>query len=167
MLTKAQEKMVEVWEEHVRLEFEEKDVSATIKTMTDDTHIINVPIAKLNIGLDKVEEFYSNEFVSVMPDDIESQLISRTVGESQIVDETILKFTHTLEMPWILPGVKATGKRVEVPLVAIIGFKDDKVCSEHIYWDQACVLAQIGFLDSKTLPISGIESAKKLNQTCS
>lgn len=167
MLTKKQEKMVQAWEEHVKLEFEDHDVAATIKTMTKNAHIINVPIAKFSNGLDKVEEYYSDEFVSVMPDDIESQLVSRTVGESQIVDETILKFTHSIEMPWILPGVKPTGKRVEVPLVVIIAFKEDKVCSEHIYWDQACVLVQIGLLDSNALPVSGAKSADVLNEACS
>ena len=97
-----------------------------------------------------------------MPEDTETVPISRTVGNDQIVDEMIFKFTHTCEMAWMLPGVKPTGKRVEVPLVAIIGFVDDKVSSDRIYWDQASVLVQLGLLQPGGLPVTGIETAHKV-----
>jgi carboxymethylenebutenolidase len=74
----------------------------------------------------------------------------------------VFKFTHTIPMDWILPGIPPTGKRVEVPLVAIIRFRDRKLAHEHIYWDQASVLVQIGLLDPAKLPVVGVESAKKV-----
>jgi carboxymethylenebutenolidase len=66
-----------------------------------------------------------------------------------------------MRMDWILPGVAPTGKRVEVPLVAIVRFRDGKLAHEHIYWDQASVLVQLGLLDPSELPVSGVESARK------
>ncbi len=74
----------------------------------------------------------------------------------------IFCFTHDREIDWMLPGVKPTGKYVEVPLVAIINFRGDKLYHEHIYWDQASVLVQVGLLDAKLVPAAGSETAKKV-----
>ncbi|MFY9663105.1 MAG: ester cyclase, partial [Candidatus Cybelea sp.] len=63
---------------------------------------------------------------------------------------------------WMLPGVAPTGKRVEVAFAVVVGFKDGKISHEHIYWDQACLLEQIGLLDRTALPITGIEQALNL-----
>ena len=97
-----------------------------------------------------------------MPPDVQTTPISRTIGEDRVVDEMIFSFTHTVDMDWMLPGVPPTGKRVEVALVAIVGFKDGKVATEHIYWDQASVLVQVGLLDASKLPVAGAESARKV-----
>jgi SnoaL-like polyketide cyclase len=109
------------------------------------------------IGRDGVHNFYKNHFVGKMPDDTKVQRISRTVGKDQAVDELIFSFTHNREFDFILPGIIPTGKYVEVPLVAIVKFDGGKITHEHIYWDQASVLAQIGLIDTKSLPIMGIE----------
>ena len=88
--------------------------------------------------------------------------ISRTVGSSQIVDEFIMSFTHTSAIDWMLPNVAPTGRYVEIPMLGVIKFRGDKLCHEHIYWDQASVLVQIGLLDPTGLPVVGAEAAKKL-----
>jgi carboxymethylenebutenolidase len=100
-----------------------------------------------------------------MPSDTEIVPVSRTIGGNRLVDEMIFRFTHTLEMDWMLPGVPPTGKRVECGLVVIVHFRDGKLSSEHIYWDQASVLVQLGLLDPSRLPVAGIESAKKLSDS--
>lgn len=167
-LTTSQQHMVDLWEAHVRYEFEEKSVDKTMSTMVSEgAHLLNIPTVKGARNNIEVRHFYTTSFVNSMPADIETTLISRIVGETQIVDETILKFTHTVRMDWILPGIEPTGKRVEVPLVAIIGFKDDKVVHEHIYWDQASVLVQIGLMDASKLPVVGVESAQTLKSMVS
>src|SRR5205809_4928055 len=97
-----------------------------------------------------------------MTTDTEMTHDSRTNGEDQIVNEMIIKFTHTIPMDWMVPGIPPTGKRVEVPLVAIVRFRDGKLAHEHIYWDQASVLVQIGLLDATKLPVAGVESAHKV-----
>jgi len=96
-----------------------------------------------------------------MAPDTELIPISRTIGTDQLVDEMLAKFTHTIQMDWILPGIAPTGKRVAVAVVAIVKFRDDKLAHEHIYWDQASVLVQVGLLDPGTLPVVGVESARK------
>ena len=162
-LSAEQQKLVDIWEEHTRCEFEQKSVENTMKTMIDkNAYVNNVPTMMGGVGNENVSHFYSNYFVFQLPEDTETELLSRTVGNTQIVDELIFKFTHTMKMDWILPGIAPTGKRVEVALVAIINFKEGKVAHEHIYWDQDSVLAQIGLLDTNTLPVVGIEASEKV-----
>ncbi len=160
--TLEEQALIDVWEEHVRCEFEAKDIDGTMATMIEGAYINNIPTLLGGRGLAGVREFYTQFFVHHLPPDTETIPISRTVGQSQLVDEQIFKCTHTISMEWMLPGVPPTGKRIEIPLVAIIRFLDGKVVREHIYWDQASVLAQVGLIDTKDLPIVGVESAKKM-----
>lgn len=161
-LNPTQQRMLDIWEEHVRGEFVAKDIDATMATMNEGAYVNNIPTMIGGVGLPEIRDFYSRWFIPQIPPDTETVLISRTVGNAQIVDEIIFKFTHEVPMTWMLPGIPPTGKRVEVPLVVIIGFHDGKVSHEHIYWDQASVLVQIGLLDVNKLPVTGIESAKKV-----
>ena len=101
-------------------------------------------------------------FIGNNPPDTEIMPVSRTVGADQVVDEVVFKFTHTSEVDWMLPGVAPTGRRVEIPLIAVVKFVDGKVAHEHIYWDQASVLVQVGLLDPAGLPVAGIETARKV-----
>jgi carboxymethylenebutenolidase len=88
--------------------------------------------------------------------------VSRTVGADRVVDEMVVRFTHTTMIDWMLPGIPPTGRVVEIPLVAIVQFRDGKVAHEHIYWDQASVLVQIGLLDPQELPVAGVDTARKV-----
>jgi carboxymethylenebutenolidase len=160
-LTTAQEKLLRLWEEHVRHEFATHNTEDTLATMVKDAYVNHIPVMTGGVGLEQLREFYSKRFIPQMPPDTEMVPISRTIGTDQLVDEMIFKFTHTIKMDWMLPGVAPTGKRVEVPLVAIVRFRDDKLAHEHIYWDQASVLVQIGLLDARALPVAGIETARK------
>ena len=146
----------------MRDEFELHDVDKTMETMVDDPHNINVPLMTGGVGREGVREYYSKWFIAQNPPDTDVTSVSRTVGNNQLVDEVVFKFTHTTQMDWILPGIPPTGKRVEMPLVVIVGFREGKIAYEHIYWDQAGVLVQLGLLDADTLPVAGIESARKV-----
>jgi carboxymethylenebutenolidase len=160
--TASQRAMVELWEEHTAYEFETHSTEKTLATMVDDPVNINVPLLTGGVGLEEVRKYYSEYFIPKNPPDTEITLLSRTVGEDRVVDELILTFTHTTEMDWMLPGVPPTGRRVEAPTVAIVEFRDGKIASEHIYWDQASVLVQVGLLDGGSLPVTGAESVRKL-----
>jgi carboxymethylenebutenolidase len=162
MATPAQQALIDLWEEHTRCEFEAKDVDGTMATMREGAHILNMPVMTGGDGLEAVREFYSKSFIPQLPLDTETVLVSRTVGDTQIVDELIFKFTHTVSMDWMLPGIEPTGKRVEIGLVVILGIHESKVTHEHIYWDQASVLVQVGLIDPANLPVCGIESARKM-----
>jgi carboxymethylenebutenolidase len=161
-LTPAQEALSRVWEEHVRYEFSTGNTEDTLATMVKDAYVNHVPVLTGGSGRDELREFYSKRFIPQMPPDTEMTPVSRTIGEDQIVDEMIFKFTHTIPMDWLLPGIPPTGKCVEVPLVAIVRFRHGKLAHEHIYWDQASVLVQIGLLDPTKLPVAGVESARKV-----
>ena len=161
-LSPAQETLRQLWEEHVRYEFSTHDTDDTLATMVDDAYVNHIPVLTGGMGRDELREFYSKRFIPQMPPDTEMTPVSRTIGDDQLVDEMVFKFTHTIPIDWMLPGIAPTGKRVEVPLVAIIRFRDGKLAHEHIYWDQASVLVQIGLLDASKLPVAGVESARKV-----
>ena len=152
----------QLWEEHTAHEFDTRDTEATLRTMVEDAYVNHVPVLTGGRGRAALREFYSKDFIPAMPPDTKLHPISRTIGEEQLVDEMIFSFTHTLEMPWMLPGVKPTGKRVEIPLVVIVKFRDGKLAHEHIYWDQASVLKQVGLLNDSSLPVFGVETATKV-----
>ncbi len=161
-LTPAEQSLTDLWEQHLGEEFTTRDTDATIDTMVPDAYVNHIPVLTGGVGHDQLREFYSQHFIPKMPPDTQIVPISRTIGSERLVDEMIFKFTHTIEMDWMLPGIAPTGKRVECPLVVIVHFRDGKLSNEHIYWDQASVLVQIGLLDSSTLPVAGSETAKKL-----
>jgi carboxymethylenebutenolidase len=161
-LSSAQKALRKLWEEHVQYEFSTRNTDDTLATMVDDAYVNHIPILTGGVGKEELREFYSKRFIPQMPPDTEMTPVSRTIGDDQLVDEMVFKFTHTIRMDWMLPGIPPTGKRVEVPLVAIVRFKDDKLAHEHIYWDQASVLVQIGLIDAAKLPVAGVESARKV-----
>jgi carboxymethylenebutenolidase len=157
----SEEFLVQLWEEHVKHEFVTRDTEATLGTMIEHAYVNHIPVMTGGLGHAQLREFYGNRFIPQMPPDTELDLISRTVGKDRLVDEMVFKFTHSIKMDWMLPGVAPTGKPVEIPLVAIVGFRDGKLAHEHIYWDQASVLVQLGLLDTAILPVAGRETARK------
>jgi len=158
----AKPDLAAIWEEHIKYEFETRDYQDTLKTMVEDAYVNHIPTLTGGVGKAQLGDFYAHRFIPQMPPDTEMTPVSRTVGTDRIVDEMIFKFTHTIEMDWMLPGIPPTGKRVEVPLVAIVHIRGDKLAHEHIYWDQASVLVQLGLLDPSDLPVAGIETAQKV-----
>jgi carboxymethylenebutenolidase len=148
-----------VFDDHVAAEFVDMDLDATMATMTRDPYVNHVPVMTGGVGFEGVRTFYGDHFIGKWPKDIAIQPVSRTVGESQVVDELVLSFTHDIDMPQLLPGVAPTGRHVRLAFCVVVGFEDGKVSHEHIYWDQASLLAQVGLIDQTTLPITGAEQA--------
>jgi len=151
-----------IFDAHVRHEFVDHDVAATMKTMAAEPYVHNVPTLIGGDGHAGVVDFYTHHFVGKMPADTRIERISRTVGRDQVVDELIMYFTHDCPIDYMLPGIPPTGRKVVLPHVVVMKFKGDKVAHEHIYWDQACVLAQIGLLDPSKLPVTGAQQAEAL-----
>lgn len=151
-----------LWERHCASEFELRDVDATMATMVGEPYVNHIPTMTGGVGHDQLKRFYKYHFIPKTPADTRLIPISRTVGEGILVDELLFCFTHDIEIDWMLPGVAPTGRYVEIPLVAVVKFRGDLLYNEHIYWDQASVLVQIGLLNPKGLPVVGIETAKKL-----
>ncbi|HET6861905.1 MAG TPA: dienelactone hydrolase family protein [Pyrinomonadaceae bacterium] len=152
----------EKWDEHVKYEFATRNTEDTLNTMVSDSYVNHVPVMTGGVGQEELRAFYSTRFIPQMPPDTRMTPVSRTIGVDQVVDEMVFEFTHTIKMDWMLPGVEPTGKHVKVALVVIVHFRNGKLAHEHIYWDQATVLAQLGLIDASKLPVIGVESAEKV-----
>jgi carboxymethylenebutenolidase len=153
--------MIRLWELHTELEFATKDAAATVNTMTPDNYVNHAPVMTGGRGRDEMIDFYGKHFIPKMPADTSLRLLARTVGKDRLIDEFVFAFTHDVEMDWMLPGIRPTHKKVEIPMVVVVQFEGDKIACERIYWDQASVLVQIGVLDRASLPVTGIEQARK------
>ncbi|HEY5082093.1 MAG TPA: dienelactone hydrolase family protein [Bauldia sp.] len=150
-----------IWDHHTELEFAVRAAEETMTTMVPEPYVNHVPVMTGGTGFDQTLQFYKNHFIPTSPKDSALIPISRTVGVDRVADEMLFCFTHDVEIDWMLPGIKPTGKYVQIPLVAIVRFRGDKIYNEHIYWDQASVLVQIGVLDARLYPTAGVETAKK------
>jgi len=161
-LSVEQQEMVALFQQHVGAELA-GDLETTMQTMTEDPHLNHVPTMAGGVGREGVHAFYRDHLVGkFFPPDVEMTTVSSTVGQDQVVEEIFIRFTHTTPIDWLLPGVAPTGKPVELAVAVIVGFKDGKVSHEHIYWDQASVLVQVGLLDPTGLPVGGGEIARKV-----
>jgi len=161
-LSSEQRAMLALWEEHLKAEFQDKDARASCDTMVANPFVNHVPVLTGGVGRRQLEHFYGKYFIPSMPNDVEMVPISRTVGYDRIVDEFVFCCTHTKEMDWLLPGVKPTGRRLELVTVVIVYFQQGKIHHEHIHWDQASALVQLGLLEPSRLPVSGAEAARKM-----
>ncbi|MGH8783023.1 dienelactone hydrolase family protein [Paraburkholderia sp.] len=147
---------------HFYLEFAARDAEATMQTMTPQPYVNHVPTMTGGTGYAELKRFYANHFIPGNPADMKMVPISRVVGVDRMVDEFVLCFTHDREIDWLLPGVAPTGKYVEIPMLVVVAFRGSRLYNEHIYWDQASVLVQIGLLDPTGLPVAGIDETRKL-----
>jgi len=161
-LTPEQRAMVDLWEAHLKAEFQDKDARASCDTMVANPYVNHVAVLTGGLGRRQLEHFYNRYFIPGQPPDVEIVPISRTVGQDRIVDEFIYRCTHSIPMDWLLPGVPPTGRRLEVAMVVVVSFEGGKIRSEHIYWDQASALVQLGLLDPTNLPVAGDETARKM-----
>jgi carboxymethylenebutenolidase len=162
ILSTEQQAMIELFQKHVEAELA-GDLETTMATMTADPHLNHVPVMAGGVGREGVHAFYRDHLVGrFFPPDVQITNVSRTVGHDRVVEELVISFTHTTPIDWLLPGVPPTGKKVEMAVVVLVGFKDRKISYEHIYWDQAGVLVQVGLLNPAGLPVSGAESARKV-----
>jgi len=162
VLTVEEQKLNDVWNEHLRAEFNAHSADETVATMVAEPLINEVPVMIGGDGKEEVYEFYAKYCLPQIPPDFEIVPVSRTIGQGRLVDEIVLRFTHTISMDWMLPGIPPTGKRVEVAFVVVIQFDGDKMVHEHLFWDQASVLVQLGLLEPGGLPVVGAEGARSL-----
>lgn len=151
-----------LFDAHIEREFADHDVNATMQTMVAEPYVHCVPVMTGGSGGQGVRRFYSAHFVNQIPKDARVTPISRTIGKDQVVDEFILSFTHDTQWDYLLPGIPPTGTRVELPHIVVMKFENGKVAHEHVWWDQATLLVQVGLLDPANLPVAGVEQARTL-----
>lgn len=150
-------------------------IEKAIKQTRPYAHVIHGPTLTGGVGTKELSHFYTTHFNPVPPT-FQAHLLSRTIGADRVVDEISASFTHSQEIAWLLPGIPATNKKVEVVLVSIVRIVGEKLESEHMYWDQASVLLQVGLLDPKvvpeamkkkgvtSLPVVGVEAARAMRR---
>jgi carboxymethylenebutenolidase len=156
-------RLADLWQAHMDAEFVRKDAALSVENMTPDAHCNHGPVLTGGIGAAAMLAFYRDWFIPRMPADMEIVPLTRTIGQNRVIDEQILRFTHDIEMSWMLPGVAPTGRRVEAVFVVLVQFDAaGRIAYEHIYWDQATVLVQLGLLDPAHLPVAGVEAARKV-----
>jgi carboxymethylenebutenolidase len=142
--TLVPDELERLWAEHLAGEFENKDVEATLATMVPDAYVNHVPVGTGGRGTAALRAFYRDDFIPSWPADLVMTLVNRVVGAGKLVDELQLRFSHEKPMPWLLPGVPATGRTLALDLVVCVEFRGDKLSAERIYWDHASVLRQAG-----------------------
>ena len=144
--TLSHQQLEQLWTEHLRGEFETKDVEATLATMVEDAYVNHMPVNTGGRGKPALRQFYRDVFIPSWPEDLETTPVNRVVGADQLVDELHSTFTHAKPMNWFLPDVPPTHKKVVMDLVVVVQFRGDKIACERIYWDHASVLRQVGLL---------------------
>jgi carboxymethylenebutenolidase len=158
----ADQAMTGLWDKHLEAEFAHKSPAEAMATMTSNPRVTIVPTMIGGRGAEELQNFYARHFLNQLPPDIEVITVSRTVGSSRVVDELVIKFTHTLQMDWVLPGVPPTGKRIEFAMVVVVYTEGDRISAENLYWDSATILRQAGLLNDPKLPVLGAESARNM-----
>ena len=160
-LTADQQAMLAIWQQHTYAEFVLKDADAALATMTENPYLLMIATGTACTGRAAVREYYADHFLPAIPPDLELESLSQTIDSDRLVEEMLVRFTHTIKMDWLLPTLRPTGRRAEFIIAAVIGFEDGSVAHEHIYWDQATLLSQMGVLDHP-LAVGGMHSAAKL-----
>ena len=144
--TLSPQQLEDLWAEHLKGEFETKDVEETLATMVEDAYVNHMPVNTGGRGKDALRAFYRDDFIPSWPEDLQMTPVNRVVGDGQLVDELHLTFTHSKPMPWLLPDVPPTGKGIAIDVVVVVQFRGDKLACERIYWDHASVLRQADLL---------------------
>ena len=160
-LTPDQQTMLATLQQHAYAEFLLKDADAVLATMTENPYVFFIASGVVLVGRAAVREFYADKFLPNLPPDFEVTTLSQTVGDDRIVEEMAIRFTHTTDLDWLLPGVRPIGQKAELIVAAFIQFAGGKIGHEHVYWDHATALSQLGVLDHP-LAVGGMRSAAEL-----
>ena len=160
-VTPNQQAMLATWQQHTYAEMVLKDADAALATMTENPYVLLIGSGVVRVGRAAVREFYANKFLPNFPPDFEVTTVSQTFGDDRVAEEMMARFTHTIDMDWLLPGVRPTGRKAEFIIAVFVQFDGGKIAHEHIYWDQATALSQLGVLDH-LLAMGGMRSAAEL-----
>ncbi|MER7809461.1 nuclear transport factor 2 family protein [Streptomyces sp900116325] len=155
------EEMVALWEQHTANEFVVKDADLAVATMVEDASVMHLPTMSGGFGKNYLRGYYRDVFIPGIPQNTTTETVDRSVGGDFLVEEIIMRMPHDQEIPFLLPGLAATGRTVEVPLVVVVKFRDDLMASERLYWDQAAVLAQIGLITAEDLPMAAFTEVSR------
>ncbi|KFE70622.1 hypothetical protein DB31_5664 [Hyalangium minutum] len=161
-MSSAEKLASSLWDKHLESEFAHKSPEEALSTMTDNPRVTIVSTMVGGRGTEELRTFYAKHFLNQLPPDLEVTSVSRTVGTHRVVDELVVKFTHSIQMDWVLPGVPPTGKYIEFAMVVVVYIENGRISAEHLYWDTASMMKQAGLITDPKLPILGAEHARNM-----
>lgn len=161
-LAAAEKSVTALWDKHLESEFAHKSPEEALSTMTDNPRVTIVSTMVGGRGTEELRTFYAKYFLNQLPPDLEVTSVSRTVGTNRVVDELVIKFTHTVQMDWLMPGVPPTGKWIEFAMVVVVYMENGRIAAENLYWDTASIMKQAGLITDAKLPIAGPEHARNM-----
>ena len=158
----AEKAITGLWDTHLEAEFAHKSPDEAMATMTDDPQVTIIPTLIGGRGTEELHHFYAKHFLNQLPPDMDVTSLTRTVGQGRVVDELVIRFTHTVQMDWVLPGVPPTGKHIEFAMVVVVYTENGRISAENLYWDTASIMRQAGLITDPKLPILGAEHARNM-----
>lgn len=147
-ISAAMQELERVYDEHWDALLTRRDVDAALAVMAADPAVRHLPSAAGASGRDALRRFYTEDYLPHQPGDLARTRISRTVGRFRLVDETLVRFRHDRPLPWLLPGIEPTHRQAEVTAIVIADFDRLRLRAQHIHWDHATLLVQLGLAAS-------------------
>ncbi|HEY2203999.1 MAG TPA: nuclear transport factor 2 family protein [Pseudonocardia sp.] len=133
-----------LWDEHTTALFDRRDVPAALARMSRDAVVRHLPSGEGGTGLDGVRAFYAERLVPTLPGSLRRVPVSRTVDQFRLAQESTWRFVHDREMPWLLAGVEATGRPVELLVVEIARVRQGRIAERRLLWDSAELRTRLG-----------------------
>ncbi|MGH3153531.1 MAG: hypothetical protein ACRDOB_22755 [Streptosporangiaceae bacterium] len=145
-ISAAMHELERVADEHSDALLTRHDVDAALAVMAADPTVRHLPSAAGASGREALYRFYAEDYLPHLPGDLARTRISRTVGRFRLVDETLVRFRHDRPLPWLLPGIEPTYRWAEVTTIVITDFDRLRLRGQHIHWDHATLLTQLGLV---------------------
>ena len=120
----------QLFDAHMQAELS-ADLNATMETMVANPHLINLGSGSGGVGQEGVRKFYAEQLIGqFFPPDAEFVPISRTIDGERLVDEVVIKFTHTQKIGHLLPSVEPTPTQTVVRPSAVVPRKGPNTRAE-------------------------------------
>ena len=119
------------------------DLERAMALVTDDVALTTLPVGSGARGAEELRRHLADDVLPHRPADLATRRVSRTGDRWRVVDEELVSFTHDRELPWLLPGIAATGRRVEVRAISLVTVRKQRVAEHRTLWDHHGLLAQL------------------------
>ncbi len=126
-----------------RAVYVDQDLDAALAVAATDCVLMNLPTGTGADGRDQLAGHLAADVIGHLPADLRFSRISRTVDRWRVAEEATVSFTHDRDLPWLLPGVSATGRRAEVLVVSVVTVSRSLVTSYRALWDHTTLLVQL------------------------
>jgi carboxymethylenebutenolidase len=122
------------------------DLDAALALVTDDVVLTHLPAGLGARGTEALRRHLADDVLPHRPADLTATRVSRTCDRWRVVDEQRVAFTHDRELPWLLPGVAPTGRRVDVLAISVVAVRRERITEHRTLWDHHGLLDQLGLL---------------------